>query len=118
MTTIFPHEAQGAPLTEQAFGLWLAVAEPGNVIQYHEGFLSLDIAESESGLSATAHRQLVAVANLAWWASEERLVHLVQRRIGHERFAYLAVMRPRKAGAFPHRPKKHCLRGDMVCPTT
>ena len=31
----------------------------------------------------------------AVWAFDEGLVHLVQRRIGHGEFAYLAIRRPR-----------------------
>ena len=31
----------------------------------------------------------------AWWASEQRLVHLVQERLGPDLFAYLAIARPK-----------------------
>ncbi len=35
------------------------------------------------------------VASRAWWAAEKQLVHLVQRRLGENRFSYLAIARPR-----------------------
>ena len=35
------------------------------------------------------------VARRALWAFDEGLVHLVQRRIGHGEFAYIASRRPR-----------------------
>jgi len=115
MPMIAPHKTHDAPLSEEAFSLWLAVAEPGSIIQYHVGFLSLDVAETNINLSIAAHRQLMAVANLAWWAAEERIVHLVQRRLGPDRFAYLAVMRPRMTGAFLHRSKAQRFRGEELC---
>lgn len=114
MTTIFSHEAHDAQLSEQAFSLWLAVAEPSSIIQYHVGFLSLDVAETNIDLSVAAHRKLMAVANLAWCAGEARIVHLVQRRLGPDRFEYLAVMRPRRTGASQPQSKAQRFRGKSL----
>jgi hypothetical protein len=80
-------------VTEAEFSRWLAAAEAGAVRHYHEGFLVLDCARGSTRLSAVERKELAAVARLAWWASEQRVVHLVQRRLGPNRFAYLAIMR-------------------------
>lgn len=82
-------------VTEAEFSKLLAAAEPGSVLQYHDGFLVLDVAKGSTRLSASDRKQLVAVARLAWSASEHRIVHLVQRRLGPSRFAYLAIVRAR-----------------------
>jgi len=111
MNTTFLGSGQGAPSSESAFSHWLAVAEPGSIAQYHDGFLTLDVAKTGTRLSAGGHKELVAVARLAWWASEERIVHLVQRRLGPNRFAYLAIMRPRGCGRRGGRPGALCPRG-------
>ena len=39
--------------------------------------------------------ELIQVASRARWAAEKQLVHLVQRRLGENRFSYLAIARPR-----------------------
>ncbi|WP_412049475.1 hypothetical protein ACK6D9_17415 [Hoeflea sp. Naph1] len=111
---IVPHKTHDAPLSEEAFSLWLAVAEPGSIIQYHVGFLSLDVAETNINLSIAAHRKLMAIANLAWCASEARIVHLVQRRLGPDHFEYLAVMRPRRTGASQPQSKAQRFRGKSL----
>lgn len=96
-------------VTEAEFSRLLATAAPGSVLQYHDGFLVLDVAKGSTRLSASDRKQLVAVARLAWSASEHRIVHLVQRRLGPSRFAYLAVVRARptmhkrRAGAHDER---------------
>lgn len=96
-------------VTEAEFSKLLATAAPGSVLQYHDGFLVLDVAKGSTRLCASDRKQLVAVARLAWSASEHRIVHLVQRRLGPSRFAYLAVVRARptmhkrRAGAHDER---------------
>jgi hypothetical protein len=114
MSIIVTHKAHDTPLSEEEFSLWLAVAEPGSIIQYHVGFLSLDVAETNNNLSSAAHRKLMAVANLAWCAGEARIVHLVQRRLGPDRFEYLAVMRPRRTGASQPQSKAQRFRGKSL----
>ena len=41
------------------------------------------------------------VARRAWWASEQKLIHLVQRRHGADDYSYLAIARskPKQASA-------------------
>src|SRR5690606_1299352 len=66
-------------VTEAEFSKLLAAAAPGSVLQYHDGFLVLDVAKGSTRLSASDRKQLVAVARLAGSASEHGIVHLVQR---------------------------------------
>jgi hypothetical protein len=35
------------------------------------------------------------MAARAWWAAEQRLVHLLQERLGPDLFAYIAIARPK-----------------------
>lgn len=79
--------------SEAELSAWLASAEPGEAVQYHDGFLAADIAtDLQSDMKAKA--ELIGKARLAWWAGENGLVHLVQRRLAPGRCAYLAIMRP------------------------
>lgn len=84
-------------VTEAEFSFWLATAERHSLLKYHDGFLAMDVANRAGPLSVVERRELVAVAGLARWASEQGIVHLLQRRLGPARFSYLAVMR--KTGA-------------------
>lgn len=70
-------------------------AAPGAVIEYHRGFLALDLVPQVTRLSERDRLELGRVARRAWWAAERGLVHLVQRRLGPGFFAYLAVVRPK-----------------------
>ena len=80
-------------LDELDFCTWVGRAAPGAILEYHRGFLGLD---TEVGhLAANERKALRALARRAAWAFDEGLVHLVQRRIDHGVFAYLAVRRPR-----------------------
>jgi hypothetical protein len=65
-------------------------------LQYHDGFLALDTMVVGSRFSAALRTELAGVASHARWASDEGMVHLLQRRLGPGRFAYLAVMRLQK----------------------
>ena len=86
--------------SEADLSAWLASAEPGATVQYHVGFLAADIA-SDTQFDKRAKAELIAVARLAWWAADNGLVHLVQRRLEPGRYAYLAIMRPA-----PTRPRE------------
>jgi hypothetical protein len=79
------------PLTDAAFRRWLAAAGPGDALQYHEGHLLLDRAETASQLPAAERLRVHAVANQAWQAAELGLLHLFSRRIDEGRFVYLAI---------------------------
>lgn len=105
MNTNSQSETRRPFVTRTEFGLWLADAEPGAVLQYHDGFLALDVVVAGSRFSANDRQELVDIAGYARWASDEGMVHLVQRRLGPNRFAYLAVMRKkptRKAALQQH----------------
>lgn len=75
------------------FCAWLAQAEPGDVLQYHQGFLALDVTTCHAAFGTRERRALVRLADHAYQAAEQGLVHLVQRRLGPYRFAYLAIAR-------------------------
>ena len=70
-------------------------AAPGAVVEYHRGFLALDLVPQVTRLSERDRLELGRVARRAWWAADRGLVHLVQRRLGPGFFAYLAVVRPK-----------------------
>lgn len=72
---------------------WIGQAVPGDVLEYHRGFLVVDVNPQGTPLPPEARTELSRVAQRAWWASEKGLVHLVQRRAGPEVFRYLAIAR-------------------------
>lgn len=74
---------------------WIGQAAPGDVLQYHRGFLALDTYSQGSRLAQRDRAELVRLARRAWWASEQKLIHLVQRRHGADDYAYLAIARPK-----------------------
>ena len=75
------------------FDEWLSAAAPGDTLQYHEGYLSIDASRSSGRLPEGPRVELMQVAHRAWLAAQRGHVHLVQRRIGDNTFAYLAVAR-------------------------
>lgn len=89
----------GGPATEISFCAWVAQALPGDRLEYHRGFLVLDIFPVFSGLSDTARGELSRLGSRAFWAAEQGLVHLVQDRVGPDQFAYIAVARPKPKAA-------------------
>ena len=82
---------------EIAFDVWISHAEPGSTITYHQGFLAVDGTAPVSKLSGDKRRKLRDLAAAAARAAEQDLVHLVQARLGPDRFAYRAIARPRPA---------------------
>jgi hypothetical protein len=82
---------------EIAFGVWISQAEPGATITYHQGFLAVDGTSPVSKLSGDKRRKLRDLAAAAARAAEQDLVHLVQARLGPDRFAYRAIARRRPA---------------------
>ncbi len=81
------------PFDELALCRWIGQATPGDMLEYHRGFLALDVALFT--LSAAEQKTLQLLARRARWAAEYGFVHLVQRRIGPGVFANLAIKRPR-----------------------
>ncbi len=80
----------------------LAQALPGDIIPYHIGMLAADRAPTNQALTADQHARLVDLASRMRQLADGGRVHLVQRRLGPERFAYLAIVRPqpRRAAGF------------------
>lgn len=86
-------------LTEIEFCAWVAQAAPGDRLEYHRGFLVLDIFPMLGRLADRERKELARLGSRAFWAAEQGLVHLVQERIGPDRFAYLAVARRKPKAA-------------------
>lgn len=82
-------------LTEIEFCAWVAQAAPGEVLEYHRGFLGLDRSACGRSMSVESRAVLSRTSNRAWQLAEQGLVHLVQRRNGPDDFSYLAIARPR-----------------------
>ena len=82
-------------LSEIQFCGWLGQAAPGDSIEYHKGYLVLDVCLFGRGLKDAERLELGRLARRAWLVSERGLVHLVQRRLGPSEFSYLAIARAR-----------------------
>jgi hypothetical protein len=86
-------------ITEITFCAWLAQAEPGATLVYYRGFLAVDTDTPLVGLTQEERRALRQLRDAAFRAAEQGLVHLAQARLATDRFAYLAIARPRQEGA-------------------
>ena len=84
-----------AAVSEIEFCAWLAQAEPGEALTYHRGFLVVDTDPVVSKLPCDERMALRAVADAAFRAAAQGLVHLVQLRLATDRFAYVAIARPK-----------------------
>ena len=96
-TTFIPIRPR--PLTDIEFCAWIGQAVPGDRLEYHRGFLGIDTTAVISTLPEPERRQLADLGQAALGAFEKGLVHLVQERVGPDRFAYIAVARPRPKAA-------------------
>jgi hypothetical protein len=94
-----PPEQPAVPLTEVRLCQWIANAQAGQSIQYHEGLLMRDRAKPGSALAAKECKRLDAVASTAWGACDLGLVHLFARKLGEYRYQYLAMRSRRIATA-------------------
>ena len=81
--------------TEIDFLAWFGQAAFGDVLEYHQGFIALDRSFSGNPLSQDERTALGRVASRAMRLADQGLIHLLQRRIGRDRFSYLAIARPR-----------------------
>jgi hypothetical protein len=82
------------------FYAWVSVAEPGAIISYHRGFLAVDTGPLVSGLPPSKQAALRAIADAAWRAAEQNLVHLVQERLGPDLFDYRAIARTKTPSTY------------------
>ena len=80
-------------INETAFCAWLGQAHPGAQLVYHRGLLALDASINNQTPRSDARHELARVARRAWWAAQQGLVDLVQRRNGPDDFSYLAIAR-------------------------
>ena len=95
MDIITPSVLAVKPIKEIEFCGWIGQAAPGDVLQYHRGHLALDVTTQGTRLPERERAELSCVARRAWWASEQKLIHLVQRRHGPDDYSYLAIARPK-----------------------
>lgn len=95
-----PYDRLPAPrLTDIDFCAWLGEAAPGDRIEYHRGTLGFDRLQVIGGLEKRERDRLGALATCVLRAAEQGLVHLVQKRLGPCRFAYIAIARPKPKAA-------------------
>lgn len=98
-TTPFIMAPANRPISEIEFCAWVAQAMPGERLQYHRGFLVLDIFPMFARLPDLQRAELARLGSRAFWAAEQGLVHLVQERVGPDQFAYVAIARPKPKAA-------------------
>ena len=84
-----------APINEIELYAWIAQADDGDVLEYHRGALAIDRDKVISKLDEAECERIGQLADGAFRASEQELVHLVQRRLGPDCFSYLAIARPK-----------------------
>ena len=84
---------QAEPISEIQFCAWVAQAEPGDRLEYHRGFLAIDICKAVTTFEPNARKELELLAERARWSEAVRLVHLVQLRVGPNQFSYIAIAR-------------------------
>jgi len=82
-------------VSEIEFCAWLSQLESGEALTYHRGFLVVDTDPLVSKLPCDERMALRAVADAAFRAAAQDLVHLVQLRLATDRFAYVAIARPK-----------------------
>ncbi len=92
------HLAPLRRLTETDLCGWLGRAAPGEMLEYHRGFLALDSVAQTHRLPERQRLDLIRVARRAIWAAEHGFAHPVQRRHGTDDYSYLLIARPRPKG--------------------
>lgn len=85
----------GLRITEIELCAWIGQAAPRDAFEYHRGFLVVDVDTRNTALTCHERAELARVAQRAWQAADNDLVHLVQQRRGPNEFSYFAVARPR-----------------------
>jgi hypothetical protein len=82
----------------------LGDAPPGTTLTYHIGLLVCDRAPTTTSLSPAERAELDLLADRVFQLAEQGWVHLVQRRLAPECFAYQVVIRPRSRRGTPVTP--------------
>ena len=95
--SMVPQTIPTAPTAED-FCAWLGDAAPGDVFEYHQGFLTCN-REPEEGKSMTGeHVRIDLLGACVFSFAGHGMVHLVQRRLGCRQYSYLAIKAtPRRA---------------------
>jgi len=75
------------------FAAWAAQAAPGEMFEYHRGFLGVDRTGGGRPMSAARRTELIRTSDHALQLAEAGVVDLIQRRLASDTFCYLAVMR-------------------------
>ncbi|MCB1500512.1 MAG: hypothetical protein KDJ41_13845 [Hyphomicrobiaceae bacterium] len=101
-------------ISEFELRAWVVQARPGDVLEYHRGFLAIDRTPLGPPMSDEERSALAQTGAVAMRLASEGGVHLVQRRLGPGSCSYLAIARrrprsspagsvavPRDAGAVP-----------------
>ena len=78
-------------VTEAILCDWVASAQVGHCIQYHEGLLLRDRSEISSDLSTKDRARIHSVARRAWIACELGLVHLFSQKVDDDHYRYMAM---------------------------
>lgn len=82
-------------LTDVELYAWITQADAGDALVYYRGFLAVDTDTLVSDLPAERRIALRNLGDAAFSAAEQGLLHLVQERIGHDQFTYVAIARPK-----------------------
>ena len=85
-------------ITEIGFCAWLGQAAPGDSLEYHRGFLVVDLTPFGGPMGSETRLELARTSARAYGLAERGFVHLVQRRLGPDSFSYLAIARPLPEG--------------------
>ena len=81
--------------TEGALADWVGRAFPGDVLQYHRGFLAVDASPVLSRLPERDRSELSRIADCALAAAAEGFADLLQRSHGIDDYSYLIIARRR-----------------------
>ncbi len=88
-------EAVDPRISEFELRAWVIQARPGDVLEYHRGFLAIDRTPLGAPMSEEKRSALARTGAVAMRLASEGGVHLVQRRLGPGSCSYLAIARRR-----------------------
>ncbi len=97
----FPNvsEAYSPRISEFELRAWVIQAQPGDILEYHRGFLAIDRTPLGPPMSDEERSAIARTGAVALRLASEGGVHLVQRRLGPGSCSYLAIARRRPRGA-------------------
>jgi hypothetical protein len=92
-------ETYSPRISEFELRAWAIHAQPGDVLEYHRGFLAIDRTPLGPPMSDEERSALARTGAVAMRLASEGGVHLVQRRLGPGSCSYLAIARRRPRGS-------------------